>query len=1042
MGIVLLGEDPVLQRPVAIKTLPHALAESPDSYERFEREARLLAALNHPNVATIHSLEVIDGAPILTMEQITGETLATRLRRGALSVDETLRVGTKIARAIEAAHERGVIHRDLKPGNVMLREDGEVKVLDFGLAKSLPATMRAETGPEVPVPKPLRAGPAVPAAPFDSSATAETVRAGSGPDTSFSGTLGYMSPEQIRGEPIDERTDLFALGCVLFECATGTRAFAGETTSEVAQATLGDPPPWDRLPEVLPSLFRTTLAQCLVKDPAARPPSAAAVCKACEESLERARFAQLAESWHPAAAGSEESPGNLPHVLTKFIGRDLERRQVADLLASHSLVTLTGAGGAGKTRLAIEVARTFEGNQRWGRWLIELAPLTHAGLLEKTVMTAIGIPERTDRSARDSICDHFGAEPVVLVLDSCEHLLEASAAFAQGLLQRCRGVRILVTSREPLGLPGEHRYVVPPLSSQELAGNRPAEALRGSEAVTLFMERARQVRPQFELTPGNLEAVVGICRRLDGLPLAIELAASRVKVLEPEALLSRLDDRFRILTGGSREKLPHQRTLLASIEWSHDQLSAEEKMLFRRLGIFAGGFTLEAAEVVCVDRDLEPWLILDGLGSLIDKSMIEPALRRGEVAEAVPRYRMLETFRQYANEQAAASGEEAAIRERFVRYWSDAVRAAARQYQGPEAKTVLFRLDAELGNTREAVQFALQAEDPQQALALTGNLVGYWMRRAHWSEGREFLRRALERPGAEARTPARATALNAAGTLEYLTGRYPAAIEHLKEAIDIFGALGMKQELGRARTNLGNTYCFYAKFEEGLREHEAVLAIAREIGHEWLVAAALVNICNVSEAMNKLDRIEEAAREAVVLMERVGDRPNLLMAKNYVGVAAYRQARYEEAAAIFSEGLAIAVEYEDRYNIGHQRLHRGLSLMALGRRDEAYADYRVALETAHEFDEPNLLTSTVEAYAHAAHQDGNFPAAAKLLGFADRLRAELSVPPRASGALEVAALREILIVALGREACARLEHEGRAITIEAMIERARALVAG
>jgi tetratricopeptide (TPR) repeat protein len=207
------------------------------------------------------------------------------------------------------------------------------------------------------------------------------------------------------------------------------------------------------------------------------------------------------------------------------------------------------------------------------------------------------------------------------------------------------------------------------------------------------------------------------------------------------------------------------------------------------------------------------------------------------------------------------------------------------------------------------------------------------------------------------------------------------------------------------------------------------------------VAAALVNICNVSEAMNQLDRIAEAAQEAVVLMEKVGDRANLLMAKNYVGVAHYRQGRYEEAAAIFTESLAIAVEYEDRYNIGHQRLHRGLSLMSLGRREEAYADYRVALETAHEFGEPNLLTSTIDSYAHAANLYGDLPEAARLLGFADRLRSEQAIPPRASSAEEVAKLKAVLVAELGSEACARLEREGRDITIEAMIERARALAA-
>ena len=306
----------------------------------------------------------------------------------------------------------------------------------------------------------------------------------------------------------------------------------------------------------------------------------------------------------------------------------------------------------------------------------------------------------------------------------------------------------------------------------------------------LFMERARQVRPDLELTPSTLESVVGICRRLDGLPLALELAASRVRVLEPDALLARLDDRFRILTGGSREKLPHQRTLLASIEWSHDQLDEKERILFRRLGVFVGGFTLESVESVCVDQDLERWEILDSLSSLIDKSLIEPAFHRDDAARSAPRYRMLETFRQYAKEQSEAAGDWGAIQDRFVRYWMEVAKHAAANLNGPEAKGILARLDLELGNLREAIRIALsEMADSQVALVLTGNLVRYWMLRAHWSEGLEFLRRALERPGAGARTVGRATALNSSGTLEYLTGRYAKSIGHLGEAIGIFDEL-------------------------------------------------------------------------------------------------------------------------------------------------------------------------------------------------------------------------------------------------------------
>jgi tetratricopeptide (TPR) repeat protein len=475
---------------------------------------------------------------------------------------------------------------------------------------------------------------------------------------------------------------------------------------------------------------------------------------------------------------------------------------------------------------------------------------------------------------------------------------------------------------------------------------------------------------------------------------------------------------------------------LASIEWSHDQLGKTERILFRRMGIFASGFTLNSVESVCVDQDLEQWDVLDGLSSLIDKSLIEPAFHREDAARGAPRYRMLETFRQYAKQQSEAAGDSGAIRDRFVHFWKDVAKYAAENLNGPDAKAILSRLDSDLGNLREAIRIALtDIADVQVALALTGNLMRYWMLRTHWSEGLEFLRRALERPGAEARTLPRATALNSSGTLEYLTGRYAASIVHLKEAIDIFTELGMRKEAARGRTNLGNAYSFSARYQDALREHEAALATAREIGNDWLAGAALVNICNVSEAMGNLDGVEEAARQAVEILERVGDRTNLLMAHNWVGAALYRGGRYLEGIAAFTKGLSIAVEHDDQYNIGLQRFHRGLCLTALERHEEGLEDYRAALEAAHEFNEPSLLTTTVEAYAHSAQVRGALTEAAVFLGLADRLRSDHAIPQRDNNAREVEDLRTLLRDALGNEGYARMEAMGRAMTVEEMITR-------
>ena len=1074
MGVVFLGEDPDLEREIAIKMLPPHLGRNPESYERFQREARLLAALNHPNVATIHSLEIVDGTPLLTMERIRGRTLAARLAEGPLSIEETLHLGTKVASAMEAAHDRGVIHRDLKPGNVMIRDDGEVKVLDFGLARSLsepsgqtPASTTSSESPassQLPTPPASEVGrrsmesddPTRLSGPHESledSYSDPTVdaRFGSGaqvafrrtsdPFSSVAGTIGYMSPEQIRGAPLDVRSDLFAFGCVLFECITGAHTFRGDTGPDRIRATLEESPQLDELPAELSDPIRALIGQCLAKDPGDRPPSTQAVRRVLEDDLERLRFHNRTRTLtvHDLE-GAGEIPNNLPHALSSFVGRMEELRVVQELLASHPLVTLTGAGGAGKTRLAIEAARThLQGSASGGIWLIELAPLSDAALLDKTVMTAMGIAEQADRSPRESVLDRLAPLEALLVLDNCEHLVDAAADFVDALFRRCRDVRVLATSREPLGLVQEQRYPVPPLSAQAIAEEASLDQVLGSDAATLFVERARQVQPDFEVTEANREAIAGICRRLDGLPLALELAASRIRVLEPSALLSRLDQRFRILTGSSRERLPHHRTLAASLEWSHELLEESEQILYRRLGAFAGGFTLEAAEAVCVDERLEAWRVLDALTSLIDKSLVEFESRRKDSEERAPRYRMLETFRAYANERLQAAGEDSAIRRSLVEHIRRLVRDEGEKLNGPGAKEALERLDADYGNVREAIRIALtEMEDAALVLGITSTLVRYWMRRSYWSEGLGFLERALLRPGAEARSPDRARALNSLGTLEYIGGRYLPAIDHLAEAIELFSEHGMKSEAAFAQMGLGNTYCFLGRWQEASSQHEAVLQIAREINHRWLIAASLVNLCNVQEALGDLDRVDEAAREAVAVMEEVGDRSNLLMAQNYVAAVAYRRDRFEEALEIYERGEAIATEHGDRYHIGFQRMHSGLCRSRLGRGEEALADYLVALETAHEFDEPNLLATTLESYGNHFLQPDTHISAALAFGLADQVRSNRSAPLRDTNIRGVEESKTVLRTALGEERYSGLEEKGRRMTVAEFLERARA----
>ncbi|MEZ4652540.1 MAG: protein kinase [Candidatus Eisenbacteria bacterium] len=1064
MGIVLLGIDPDLEREVAIKTLPPHLIESPEAFQRFQREARMLASLNHPNVAIIHSLETIDGTPFLTMERIRGRTLAARLGEGPFPVEEALDVSVKIARAIEAAHKQEVVHRDLKPGNVMLNQDGEVKVLDFGLAKLATMPMRRTRAMELPAPEPGFERPAAgpesePSAPgsererssessqsshedltvdLSSAGASSGGRASeSGSGSGTSGTVGYMSPEQIRGEDVGAAADLFGFGCILFEIVSGVRAFPGSSITDRVRATLTATPAFERLPAELSDPVRRVITRCLSKNPAERPDSMQSVRRILEEDLERFRFQRRAQSARELTATSPtEIPNNLPNALSSFIGRVEERQAVVRQLADSSLVSLTGAGGAGKTRLAIEVARAvLEDGGIQGVWLVELAPLTDPELLDKTILTAMGLTEQADHSSIETIVSWLGERRVLLVLDNCEHLLDAAARFVKTMLARCRGLRVLVTSREPLGLAQETRFSVPPLSMREFVGDEPATSLRDSEAVRLFVERARQVRPDFQLTDSNTDAVVGICQRLDGLPLALELAASRVRVLEPVALLARLDDRFRLLSGGTREKLPHHRTLAASVEWSHEQLDDDEKILFRRLSVFAGGFVFEAVESVCAGDGLETWQILDLLTALIDKSLVELDFQRQDAADFQPRYRMLETFREFARARMEEAGEGPSIRARLVEQCTQLVRDIGQRLNGPEASRLLALLDTEFANVREAIRVTLtELTDPEPALVITGSLGRYWMRRAHWSEGLSFLFRALSRPGAEARTNGRATALNSAGTIEYQRGRFAAAVEHLTEAAAIYEELGERLNAGHARMGLGNTLAFLGRWEDARREHEAALAIAREVGHQWLTAAVLVNLCNVHEAVGSLEDVDRCAREAADLLSQLGDRANLIVAQHYVAAVAYHENRHQDALEIYERGRDIAAEHGDRYQVAFQRLHVGLCRSNLGQDAAAIEDFRSALEVSHEFEEPNVMATTVEGLGHHWCARDEFDRATHAFGLASRVREERSAPlrDRSIGIVESALAR--LRERLGETRFHELFEEGRALSVESFLE--------
>jgi predicted ATPase/class 3 adenylate cyclase len=451
---------------------------------------------------------------------------------------------------------------------------------------------------------------------------------------------------------------------------------------------------------------------------------------------------------------------NLPRQLTSFIGRDGEMAEIKQLLSKTALLTLTGAGGCGKTRLALQVAADVLEEFEEGVWLVELAALADSTLVPQTVAAALGVREEPGRPLTETLIDYLRPRQVLLLLDNCEHLLSASAQLADTSLRACPRLRVLVTSREGLGIAGETTYRVPSLSLPDLQHLPPVAALSQFEATRLFVDRAAAAVPSFTLNEQNAPSVAEVCYRLDGIPLAIELAAARVKALPVEQITRRLDDRFRLLTGGSRAALPRQQTLRATIDWSYDLLSEAERMLLRRLSVFAGGWTLEAAEAVGAGEGINDDEVQELLTTLVEKSLVLYEEQRGEA-----RYRLLETVRQYSRERLLESGEMQVVCSRHASFYLNFAEQAEPELRRSDQVGWLNRLDVEHDNLRAALEWSLLGDNQGEVgLRLAGALWWFWLVRSHFTEGRNWLDAAVSR-AVDAPAPDQVKVLNGAAYL-------------------------------------------------------------------------------------------------------------------------------------------------------------------------------------------------------------------------------------------------------------------------------------
>jgi non-specific serine/threonine protein kinase len=661
---------------------------------------------------------------------------------------------------------------------------------------------------------------------------------------------------------------------------------------------------------------------------------------------------------------------NLPVPLTSFIGRDREIEQVRHLLSTTRLLTLSGSGGIGKTRLAIQAANEFVRLYRDGVWWVELAPLADGALLPHGIAQVLGVRESQGQPMLESLKGFLREKQILLVLDNCEHLISACAQFAYDLLSQCPHLSILTTSREAMGITGETTFPVPTLSFPLLSHISQLQNLKEFESIQLFVERAVAIQPDLALTQTNALAVTQICHRLDGLPLAIELAAARVKMLTLEEIAGRLDDRFSLLTQGSRTTLPRHQTLRAAIDWSYELLLEPERMLLRRLSVFAGGFTLEAAEAVAAGGEIATSDVLHHLGSLINKSLIMIQDQSGPLGSET-RYGMLETIRAYAREKLEEAGEEAEVRQRHLEFFAAFAEGAQKGIYSTEQALWFKRLDQEVDNLRLALDWSpvpgnggKPPDEPSargHQFVIVSSLSLFWERN-YRTEIVETLADLLQLDAGNQPTAERARALDVGGFLLWCLNRLPEARVYLEESIQIAEELGDDSLLVWPLMYLGWTFWGLHEYEEARKGLERSLTIARSLGEngKGAAAVAMAYLGDIPYAQGNLPEARELYEEAILSLRELQNPSMLTPSLRRLAYVNVHEGKFPQAVHLFRESLESNRQLSHQHGMvaslaGFAAIH-----LAKGELEKAAMLYGCVENQIQRTGSPFLFTDTVE----------------------------------------------------------------------------------
>lgn len=871
---VYLGEHRYLNKQVAMKFLHTQL--NPTAVENFLFEARHLSKLVHPHIIQVLDFGFEGETPFLVMDYAPGGTLRERHPKGeTVALPTVVSYAGAIASALQYVHEEGLIHRDLKPENLLVGRNGEILLSDFGIALLAPTA----GSPQVP---------------------------------EMLGSLAYMAPEQIRGAP-QPLSDQYALAVLVYEWLSGELPFRGSASDlynrhlSIAPASIREKNP------TISSSVEQVVLKALSKDPDSRFVNALSFAEALAEASylgfsQEAYETQLVSSRAGSESGAVNSRvhhNNLPVSLTQLIGRDREVQTVCALLDRPEvrLLTMTGAGGIGKTKLALQVGADLLKQFAHGVCWVALSAISDPKLVLPTIAHTLGLQGRSHRQPIERLYTYLRDKHLLLILDNFEQILPA-APLLSTLLASCPRLKVLVTSRALLHLQGEYEFQVAPLDLPDLKHLSTCEDLLHYSAIALFVKRAQEINLDFRLTEENADVVAEICMRLNGLPLAIELAAARLKLLSLRGLYPRLEQQLSVLTGGKQDAPQRQQTLRNTIQWSYDLLTSEEQYLFRLCCVFVKGFTLEAVEAICNRVGDLRTPVFDLLKSLIDKSLI--LLR--EQGDDEPRLSLLHAIREYGMELLIASGELEQARMAFAEFYLRSAEEAEPAFNGPKQAVWLRRQELELENFRATLNIFLEYSKTEEALRLAATLRHLWMLGGYLSEGLYFLEQGVKAHH-EGKSPVSgnvvAKALFVAGWLAYWQNDPERATEFLSESSSLSRSLGNRRVLAETLQYQGNLAYLHGDIRLATTMHDESLKLFREIGYRKGVAEILLAMGANALYQGKYDRASELCQESLALVREIGNVWNIAVNLHYLGWAVFMQGDIRRARKLSEESVAI-----------------------------------------------------------------------------------------------------------------------------------------